>query len=61
MFEVGTALPYRSPDDHEDTPRPLVAIGNAYPPAFALHTHRHRRGQLLYAASGVVAVSTPGV
>lgn len=52
-------MPYQSPDDHEDTPRPVVAIGNDYPPSFELETHRHRRGQLLYAASGVVAVSTP--
>jgi hypothetical protein len=28
-------------------------------PSFELETHQHRRGQLLYAASGVVAVSTP--
>ena len=49
----------RRPEDHEGTPRPAVAIGNDYPPAFELDTHQHRRGQLLYAASGVVAVSTP--
>ncbi|WP_158912650.1 helix-turn-helix domain-containing protein [Caulobacter sp. S45] len=49
----------RDPDEYEDTPRPIVAIGNDYPPAFELRLHQHRRGQLLYAASGVVAVSTP--
>jgi AraC-like DNA-binding protein len=49
----------RWPEDHEATPRPVVAIGNDYPPAFELETHQHRRGQLLYAAKGVVAVSTP--
>jgi AraC-like DNA-binding protein len=49
----------RNPDDYEDVPRPVVSIGNDYPPSFELMSHQHRRGQLLYAASGVVAVSTP--
>ena len=47
------------PNDHDDIARPVIAIGNDYPPSFELETHQHRRGQLLYAASGVVAVSTP--
>jgi AraC-like DNA-binding protein/mannose-6-phosphate isomerase-like protein (cupin superfamily) len=46
-------------DDHERVPRPLVAIGAAYPAAFELAPHRHGRAQLLYAAEGVVTVSTP--
>jgi AraC-like DNA-binding protein len=49
----------RHPDDHEHVPRPVVGIGTDYPPSFELAEHQHRRGQLLYAASGVVAVSTP--
>ncbi len=49
----------RRPKDHEDTPRPVIASCDDYPPAFELETHQHRRGQLLYAARGVVAVSTP--
>ena len=48
-----------NPDDVEDTPRPVVAIANDYPPHHELKWHRHRRGQLLYAARGVVVVSTP--
>lgn len=52
-------MPHRRPDDHEDVPRPVVGIGNDYPPSFELAEHRHRRGQLLYAANGVVTVSTP--
>jgi AraC-like DNA-binding protein/mannose-6-phosphate isomerase-like protein (cupin superfamily) len=44
---------------NEDVPRPVVAIGSDYPPSFELHEHHHARGQLLYAARGVVAVSTP--
>ena len=46
------------PNDHEATPRDVVAIGNDYPPAFELARHRHRRAQLLYAAQGVVTVDT---
>lgn len=49
----------RFPDDFEHVPRPVVGIGNDYPPSFELAEHRHRRGQFLYAAQGVVAVSTP--
>ncbi|MPS69756.1 MAG: AraC family transcriptional regulator [Novosphingobium sp.] len=49
----------RHPDDYEDVPRQVIGIGNDYPPSFELAEHRHRRGQFLYAASGVVAVSTP--
>lgn len=51
--------PRIDPNDHDNVARPVLAIGNEYPPSFELDTHRHRRGQLLYAASGVVAVSTP--
>jgi len=50
---------WNDPALFEDIPRPIVAIGNDYPPAFELDWHRHRRGQLLYAARGVVVVSTP--
>lgn len=46
-------------DEHDDAPRPLVAMGHEYPPSFELAEHRHRRSQFLYAARGVIAVSTP--
>jgi AraC-like DNA-binding protein len=39
--------------------RPVVAVGADYPSSFELDQHQHRRGQFLYAARGVVAVSTP--
>ena len=52
-------LAWVNADDVEDTPRPVVAIANDYPPSFELEWHRHRRGQLLYAAKGVVVLSTP--
>jgi AraC-like DNA-binding protein len=48
-----------NPNDHDDLPRPVIAFGNDYPPAFELAPHWHRRAQLLYAAEGVVTVSTP--
>jgi len=43
----------------EAVARPIVGIGNDYPPSFDLDWHEHRRGQLLYAKRGVVVVSTP--
>ena len=48
-----------NPNDHDLVPRPVLAIGNDYPAAFELAPHTHRRAQLLYAAEGVVSVSTP--
>lgn len=50
---------WTNPDDYDRVPRPIVAVGNEYPPSFELDWHSHGRGQLLYAASGVVVVSTP--
>jgi AraC-like DNA-binding protein/mannose-6-phosphate isomerase-like protein (cupin superfamily) len=49
---------HASPDNLEDIPRAVVAIGNDYPSDFALGSHRHRRSQLLYAAEGVITVDT---
>jgi AraC-like DNA-binding protein len=51
-------LPWNDPALVEDVQRPIVGIGNEYPAAFELDWHQHRRGQLLYAARGVVVVST---
>ena len=48
-----------NPDDYDHVPRPVVGVGNEYPPSFELDWHSHARGQFLYAASGVVVVSTP--
>lgn len=42
----------------EDTPRDVVLTGNDYPPHYVLPRHAHKRGQLLYAATGVVTVIT---
>lgn len=52
-------MPHRESADFENVPRTVVGIGSDYTSAFELAEHQHRRGQLLYAASGVVTVSTP--
>lgn len=51
--------PEFQPDPKNPAWRPAMARENQYPPAFELAEHRHRRSQFLYAASGVMAVSTP--
>jgi len=52
-------MEWREANQLEHVPRTVVGIGHDYPPAFELAEHRHGRDQLLYAAQGVVAVSTP--
>lgn len=42
----------------EDIPRDVVATGNDYLPHFVVPSHAHRRGQLLYAATGVFTAIT---
>lgn len=44
--------------DLDHTPRPVVALGTDYPDGYLLPSHRHRRAQLLYGATGVMQVST---
>lgn len=50
---------YTNPSDFDETPRPLVMVINEHPAAFEIAPHSHARAQLLYAAKGVVVVSTP--
>jgi AraC-like DNA-binding protein len=38
--------------------RPIVAIGNDYPDGHRVKPHRHRRGQLISSATGVMVLST---
>ncbi|MGN6481370.1 AraC family transcriptional regulator [Luteibacter sp.] len=52
-------MPLSDADAFEATPRPIVSRGNTYPAAFELPTHQHRRGQLLYASEGTIAITTP--
>jgi AraC-like DNA-binding protein len=42
----------------EALPRPVVAFAHDYPAGHLITRHRHRRAQLLYAARGVMRVST---
>ncbi|RUL78196.1 AraC family transcriptional regulator [Dyella choica] len=43
---------------YEDIPRDVVATGNDYPAGLVLPGHRHKRGQCLYAVTGVLTVMT---
>jgi AraC-like DNA-binding protein len=43
---------------YEDTPRDVVATGNDYAAGLVLPSHRHKRGQCLYAVTGVLTVTT---
>ncbi|WP_038345002.1 AraC family transcriptional regulator [Acinetobacter sp. A47] len=45
-------------NDYQDVPRHVMATGNDYPDGFLLPSHRHRRGQCLYAITGVLTVIT---
>jgi len=45
-------------DDVDKIDRAVVAIGTDYPPSHLLSDHRHRRAQLLYAATGIMRVDT---
>jgi AraC-like DNA-binding protein len=43
----------------DDVPRPAIAVGNDYADGHVIAPHKHRRGQLISGASGVVVLSTP--
>ena len=38
---------------------PVIAIGNDYPDGHVVPPHRHRRGQLIFGASGALILATP--
>ncbi|WP_330705232.1 helix-turn-helix transcriptional regulator [Novosphingobium resinovorum] len=59
LSRLGQVMRWNDPASIEHIDRPIIGVGNEYPPAFELDWHEHRRGQLLYAARGVVVVSTP--
>jgi AraC-like DNA-binding protein len=46
-------------DDVDAVPRPLIAMGHEYPDGHVIAPHRHRRGQLISGAEGVLVVATP--
>jgi len=39
--------------------RPIIAFGRDYPADHIIEPHKHRRGQLISGASGVVVLTTP--
>lgn len=45
-------------ESFDQTPRDVIATGNEYPPHYVLPSHSHRRGQLLYASTGVITTIT---
>ncbi len=44
--------------DYETSATPLGVMPKDYPEGFEVGTHRHSRGQLIYAASGLMKIST---
>ncbi|SMF23986.1 transcriptional regulator, AraC family [Tistlia consotensis] len=46
-------------EEVDAAPRPLIALGHDYPDGFRLAPHRHRRGQLISGATGVLVLATP--
>lgn len=44
--------------DYESAPMPLGVMPKDYPDGFAVETHRHERGQLIYATAGLMKIST---
>jgi AraC-like DNA-binding protein len=45
-------------DDYQDVPRPVAALADEYPPNSYDPPHSHKRGQLIYAISGVLVCTT---
>jgi len=45
-------------DAYDNTPRDVIATGNEYRAHYVLPAHSHRRGQLLYASTGVLTTIT---
>jgi AraC-like DNA-binding protein len=46
-------------DSVDHLPRSIIAIGTRYPDGHVIEPHRHRRGQLISGATGVVVLATP--
>ncbi len=44
--------------DYQDVPRPVAALADEYPPNSYDPPHSHKRGQLVYAISGVLVCTT---
>ena len=44
--------------DYQNVPRPVAALADDYPPGHVDPAHSHVRGQLIYATTGVMTVTT---
>jgi AraC-like DNA-binding protein len=44
---------------YAEVPRPVIVLASEYPPGHATGVHRHARGQLVFAVSGVMTVGGP--
>jgi AraC-like DNA-binding protein len=44
---------------YTDVPRPVIVLASEYPPGHRTGLHRHARGQLVFAVSGVMTVAGP--
>lgn len=51
---------FRSPEELQDVPRPIVAWAGRYTNGEEIASHTHPRAQLLYAVEGVMRIVTPG-
>ncbi len=47
-----------NPLDYQEIPRPVAAMPKDFAAGATIAPHRHRRAQLIYAATGVMRVST---
>nr|WP_210301812.1 helix-turn-helix transcriptional regulator [Methylobacterium brachythecii] len=45
-------------DAVDHLPRPIIALGRSYPDGHVIEPHRHRRGQLISGATGVIVLAT---
>jgi AraC-like DNA-binding protein len=54
-------MPARSTnrDDYQRVPRPVAAMAKDFPGGFVIAPHSHPRAQLIYAADGVMRVTSP--
>ncbi|WP_246725182.1 helix-turn-helix domain-containing protein [Beijerinckia sp. L45] len=43
----------------DEVARPLIAAANEHPDGHVIPPHRHRRGQLIFGASGTIVLATP--
>lgn len=48
-----------NPADYQNVPRPISAMAKDFPDGDVIEPHRHPRGQLVFAAAGVMTVTTP--